>query len=84
MACARMEDESVLGGLWDAAEKSVPVAEWGKAEGPLQSVVAATELLFEDGFSGPYAPVMGPDLYADSAGIPRYGAHGQQADRRCR
>lgn len=66
MACARMEDESVLGGLWDAAEKSVPVAEWGKAEGPLQSVVAATELLFEDGFSGPYALVMSPDLYTQT------------------
>lgn len=66
MACARMEDELVLGGLWDAAEKGVSVADWGKAGGPLQSVVAATELLFEDGFFGPYALVMSPDLYTQT------------------
>ncbi len=66
MACARMEDDMVLRGLWDAAEKSVSVADWGKAEGPLQSVVAATELLFEDGFFGPYALVMSPDLYTQT------------------
>lgn len=63
MACARMEDELVLGGLWDAAEKGVPVGDWAKAEGPLESVVAATETLFQDGFFGPYAVVMSPDLY---------------------
>lgn len=66
MACARMEDKLVLDGLWDAAEKGVSVADWGKAGGPLQSVVAATELLFEDGFFGPYALVMSPDLYTQT------------------
>ncbi len=63
MVCARMEDEMVLNGLWDVADKGVPVGDWSKGEAPLQSVVAATQALFEDGFFGPYAVVMSPDLY---------------------
>jgi uncharacterized linocin/CFP29 family protein len=66
MACAKREDELVLGGLWDAASKAVVVGDWGQEEGPLQSVVAATEALFQDGYFGPYAVVLSPDLYAQT------------------
>ncbi|MCU0522113.1 MAG: bacteriocin family protein [Anaerolineae bacterium] len=66
MACARMEDQMILGALWDAAEKGVPVGDWHQADGPLQSVVAATQALFSDGFFGPYAVLMSPDLYTQT------------------
>ena len=66
MACAKAEDKMVLGGLWDIADKSVSLGTWGEAEGPLASVVAATEALFSDDFYGPYAVILSPDLYVST------------------
>ncbi len=51
----RPRDDLILGGLWEQADKAVGLkSDWSKAEGPLDSIVAATEL-FGDGFLGPYA-----------------------------
>jgi uncharacterized linocin/CFP29 family protein len=66
MLCAKAEDEMVLGGLWDAADKSVPLGAWSEGQGPLAAVVAATEALFSDNFFGPYAVVLSPGLYVDT------------------
>ncbi|MGC9348989.1 MAG: family 1 encapsulin nanocompartment shell protein [Anaerolineae bacterium] len=63
MACAREEDEMVFGGLLDAAAKSVEGGDWGEEDTALMDVVKATELLYSDGFVGPYAVVLSPDLY---------------------
>jgi uncharacterized linocin/CFP29 family protein len=71
MACARMEDELVLNGLLDAADKSVSLADWAEPEAPLADVVKATEALFNDGFFGPYAVVLSPDLYTQTQRVSR-------------
>jgi uncharacterized linocin/CFP29 family protein len=66
MACAKAEDDLILGGLWEQADKAVGLGDWSKAEGPLDSIVAATEALFGDGFLGPYAVVLSPALYTQT------------------
>jgi uncharacterized linocin/CFP29 family protein len=71
MACAKAEDELVLGGLWEQATHAVALGDWGEAEGPLDSIVAATEALFADGFLGPYAVVLSPALYTQTQRVSR-------------
>lgn len=71
MACAKMEDELVLSGLLDAADKSVSLGDWTEPDGPLADVVKSTEALFSDGFFGPYAVVLSPDLYTQTQRVSR-------------
>jgi uncharacterized linocin/CFP29 family protein len=71
MACARMEDELVLGGLMEAAGKNVALSDWTEPGAPLGDIVKATELLFADGFMGPYAVVLSPDLYTQTQRVSR-------------
>ena len=66
MACAKMEDDMILGGLWEAADKAVALGDWTKAEAALADVVSATEKLFADDFFGPYALVLSPMLYSQT------------------
>ncbi|MBN1250264.1 MAG: bacteriocin family protein [Anaerolineae bacterium] len=71
MACARMEDELILSGLIGAAEKSVSLGDWTEPDAPLGDIVKATEALFSDGFFGPYAVVLSPDLYTQTQRVSR-------------
>jgi uncharacterized linocin/CFP29 family protein len=63
MAVARMEDEMIFNSLLDASTKSMGLGDWSQADTPLADVVAATEMLFSDGFVGPYAVILSPALY---------------------
>jgi uncharacterized linocin/CFP29 family protein len=63
-ACARQEDETIFGGLLEAADKSVTMGDWDVEGQAFASVVAATEKLVSDNFYGPYAVVLSPALYA--------------------
>jgi uncharacterized linocin/CFP29 family protein len=63
MAVAQMEDEMIFNSLLDASTKNVGLGDWSQADTPLADVVAATELLFSDGFLGPYAVILNPTLF---------------------
>jgi uncharacterized linocin/CFP29 family protein len=42
----------------------VPLGNWDEPEAALGCIVATTEALFNDGFFGPFAAIVGPALYA--------------------
>lgn len=71
MACARAEDEMVLRGLMAASGKQVALGDWSEPGAPLADVVKATETLFADGFFGPYAVVLSPNLYTETQRVSR-------------
>ena len=71
LACAKMEDEMVLQGLTEAADKSVSLGDWTEPGAPLADLVKATEALFADNFFGPYAIVLSPDLYTQTQRVSR-------------
>ncbi len=70
-AVAAAEDELIfygsethgLPGLLTAAGRQVALGDWGKAGAAFENVAAAREVLFKDGFYGPYALVLSADLY---------------------
>ena len=66
VACAREEDEMIFSGLLDAASKSVETGDWSDEDTPLMDVIKATELLYSEGFVGPYAVVLSSDLYINT------------------
>jgi uncharacterized linocin/CFP29 family protein len=70
-ACARREDETILGGLLNAAETEAKLGDWDEAGQALQSVVDATEALVSSEFYGPYAVVLSPGLYAKTQRVAR-------------
>jgi uncharacterized linocin/CFP29 family protein len=63
MACAYQEDTMIFDTLIKAAAKSLSLGDWDSGETPLTNVVAATELLVNDNFYGPYAVIVNPALY---------------------
>jgi len=71
-AVALTEDELIfkgnaahgLPGLLTAAGTRVALANWGKVEAAFKNVAQAREALVGQGFYGPYALVLSPDLYA--------------------
>jgi uncharacterized linocin/CFP29 family protein len=64
-AVAHEEDNNVLKELLTAKRRNtVSLMDWDKPEGPLERVVAATQVLVKAGFYGPYAVVLSPALYA--------------------
>jgi uncharacterized linocin/CFP29 family protein len=71
-AVALAEDELIfngnathgLPGLLPAAGTKVALANWGKVEAAFKNVAEAREALVGQGFYGPYALVLSPDLYA--------------------
>jgi uncharacterized linocin/CFP29 family protein len=64
--CAKAEDSMILSALSKAAKKKVKLGTWSEPGAALESVVAATEALFDDGFFGPYAVIVSPGLYAQT------------------
>jgi uncharacterized linocin/CFP29 family protein len=71
ITCARREDELIFSGLFNAADKGVSIDDWTEPGVPLADVVKATELLFNDGYPGPYAVVLSPDLYTQTQRVSR-------------
>lgn len=71
-ACARAEDELVLGGLLNAqGSKSAKLSDWNEPDGALNDIISATEALVADSFFDPYAIVLSPALYAKTQRIAR-------------
>ena len=64
-ACARDEDEHIFDTLLTAeGRNTVALKDWDEPGAALENVVQATETLVSAGFSGPYALVVSPALYA--------------------
>lgn len=66
MACAREEDAMIFNKLLAAASKDVDLGDWSVEDAPLMDVVEATEMLYADGFVGPFAVVLSPALYVQT------------------
>jgi uncharacterized linocin/CFP29 family protein len=69
--CAKAEDKMILDALSKAAKKKVELGDWDEPGVALESIVSATESLFDDGFFGPYAVIASPALYTKTQRVAR-------------